>query len=133
LGLGLPWLIATIWESAGSNPVYLTTFENNGYYIKAGSLGFSVVVFTCLAITCIITILARRYVVGGELGGSKNGRTYSCVFLCCLWVIYIVLATANMNGSINPGTMGIDGEKVHRLEKCWDDKQIKFMKEAKTV
>merc|ERR1711990_689922 len=45
LGLGLPWLIATLWEGG----VYEVTVENNGYYIEAGSLGFSVVVFTCLA------------------------------------------------------------------------------------
>lgn len=60
LGLGLPWMIATLWERAG---VYPLTEENNGYYIEAGDLGFSVVVFTTLAITCIIFIMIRRKVV----------------------------------------------------------------------
>merc|ERR1719313_742040 len=64
LGMGLPWLIATIWEGDIYPP---PTEENSGYYIEAGSLGYSVVVFTVLAITCIILIVARRFVVGGEL------------------------------------------------------------------
>jgi solute carrier family 8 (sodium/calcium exchanger) len=125
LGLGLPWMIATIWEGG----VYLNTEENNGYYIEAGSLGFSVVVFTCLAVTCIITIIIRRNVVGGELGGSKNGRLGSCIFLCTLWLIYIVMSTLKMNDVIDPGRMAIDPHKVHRLEKCWSKGQIKFLKE----
>lgn len=108
-------MIATIWEQG----VYPTTEENNGYYIEAGSLGFSVVVFTSLAITCIITIIIRRNVVGGELGGTKNGRLGSAVFLCILWLLYIVLSTLKMNGAIDPGRMAIDPNKVHRLEKCW--------------
>jgi hypothetical protein len=31
-------------------------------------------------------------VVGGELGGSKNGRTMSLIFLTTLWLIYIVMS-----------------------------------------
>ena len=41
-----------------------------GYYVPAGSLGFSVVVFIVVAITCVFILLVRRYLVGGELGGS---------------------------------------------------------------
>lgn len=120
LGLGLPWLIATLWERAG---VYPLTEENNGYYIEAGDLGFSVVVFTSLAITCIIVIMIRRKVVKGELGGDKKGRIASCAFLVFLWIMYVVLSTLKMNGSINPGKMNIDSTKVHRLEKCWSKAQ----------
>lgn len=65
LGLGLPWLMATYYDAAA----YPSTEENIGYYVPAGALGFSVVIFTCLAITCIAFIVARRYIVGGELGG----------------------------------------------------------------
>jgi hypothetical protein len=44
------------------------------------------------AITAIIFLLIRRKVVGGELGGSKNGRLGSAFFLCCLWLLYIVMS-----------------------------------------
>jgi solute carrier family 8 (sodium/calcium exchanger) len=120
-------MIAVIWEQG----VYPTTEENNGYYIEAGSLGFSVVVFTTLAVTCIITIIIRRNVVGGELGGTKNGRLGSAVFLCTLWLLYIVLSTLKMNDVIDPGRMAIDPNKVHRLEKCWSENQIEYMTNTK--
>jgi len=40
------------------------------YFVYAGSLGFSVIVFVTVAIICIFTLVIRRNVVGGELGGS---------------------------------------------------------------
>lgn len=129
LGMGLPWLIATIWEGDIYPP---PTEENTGYYIEAGSLGYSVVVFTVLAITCIILIVARRFVVGGELGGSKNGRTLSCLFLIFLWILYIVLSTIKMNANWPSSNFGIEKEKVHRLSKCWSDRQIEFMQNSAT-
>jgi len=89
LGLGLPWLMATYAEVSA----YPSTEENIGYYVPAGALGFSVVVFSVLAVICISFIVARRFVVGGELGGSVFGRNASCAFLVTLWVIYILLST----------------------------------------
>jgi hypothetical protein len=62
------------------------------YYVPAGSLGFSVVVFVTCAVVCVITLLIRRAVVGGELGGSETGRFGSCAFLCSLWGIYLVMS-----------------------------------------
>jgi len=85
LGLGLPWVIATAYESA-TNP------DGNGYFVPAGSLGFSVVVFIVCALLCVATLLIRRAKVGGELGGSKNGRTGSLIFLVCLWLVYIIMS-----------------------------------------
>jgi len=67
LGLGLPWVIASWYE----------TRNNDDYYVPAGSLGFSVVVFVICALLCIITLLVRRCACGGELGGSAAGRAAS--------------------------------------------------------
>jgi hypothetical protein len=36
--------------------------------------------------------VARRFIVKGELGGSDAGRLGSCVFLCSLWGIYLVMS-----------------------------------------
>jgi hypothetical protein len=41
---------------------------------------------------CVITLLIRRKVVKGELGGESSGRTGSLIFLSTLWIIYIVLS-----------------------------------------
>ena len=83
LGLGLPWVIATIYEAAA---------RGEPYFVPAGSLGFSVVVFIICAVLCIICLLVRRCKVGGELGGSRNGRIASLIFLCSLWFIYIIMS-----------------------------------------
>jgi len=127
LGLGTPWLISSIYD--GNN--YPATFENNGYYVQAGALGFSVIVFTTLAITCIIFIVARRYTIGAELGGKPFGRKASCIFLCTLWLIYIILSTLQAyEVGIKNVSLGIDQTKVHRLDKCWTKKQIDYLKTA---
>jgi len=86
LGLGLPWLIATLYEG-------VSDYGNDErlYYVPAGALGFSVIVFITCASTCIIFLLIRRCVVEGELGGSTAGRFGSCIFLSSLWFIYIVM------------------------------------------
>lgn len=85
LGLGLPWLIANIYEMSNGR-------EQGYYFVPAGSLGFSVVVFIVCALAAVICLLIRRKVVGGELGGSENGRKGSLAFLCFLWGLYILLS-----------------------------------------
>jgi len=86
LGLGLPWLIAVAYES---NTDYGADVRS--YYVPAGALGFSVIVFVACATTCIIFLLIRRCTVKGELGGSPAGRYGSCAFLSCLWFVYIIM------------------------------------------
>ena len=87
LGLGLPWVIATIYFSATGE-----TELTKKYYVPASSLGFSVVVFCVVAVVCIISLVIRRIKVGGELGGQAAGRTFSLVFLVSLWFVYIILS-----------------------------------------
>ena len=82
--------------------------------MPAGSLGFSVVVFIICAVMCIITLLIRRWKVGGELGGTKNGRTMSLIFLASLWLLYIIMSVLQayeVGGSENWAslTFGIQG------------------------
>ena len=67
LGLGLPWLIAVIYEGSTDYGE-----DERFYYVPAGALGFSVIVFVACATICIIFLLIRRVTVKGELGGSSN-------------------------------------------------------------
>lgn len=87
LGLGLPWVMATAYESSkyGANENYA------GYFVPAGSLGFNVAVFSCLAVICLVFLQIRRHTVGGELGGENPCRLMSAIFLISLWVLYILL------------------------------------------
>jgi solute carrier family 8 (sodium/calcium exchanger) len=90
LGLGLPWVIATIY------------YERKGevFNVPAGELAFSVMIFLVVSVTCLLTLVARRFIVGGELGGSPFGRTISAIFMVSLWVIYITLSTLKAYGVI---------------------------------
>jgi hypothetical protein len=77
------------------------------YYVPAGSLGFSVVVFICVACTCVVILLIRRAVVKGELGGSAIGRTVSCTALCSLWLVYIIMSTLQAYGLAGLGDVSV--------------------------
>lgn len=86
LGLGLAWVVASIyWTSQG------VSFE-----VPAGSLGFSVVVFTICAIVTLILIVIRRFVGvfgNAELGGPKTPKMISGIFMISLWLVYVLLAS----------------------------------------
>jgi len=84
-------------------------WSDSNYFVPAGSLGFSVAVFVICAVICIITLLIRRHVVGGELGGSDTGRAGSAIFLTCLWMFYIIMSIlqAYKKFGLDKLTMGI--------------------------
>ncbi|XP_067128106.1 sodium/calcium exchanger Calx-like isoform X2 [Centruroides vittatus] len=86
LGVGLPWVIASIyWESRGEI-----------FKVKAGTLGFSVGIYSAAAFVCIGLLMMRRCLKrcgGGELGGSKVLAHISAGFMIFLWILYIVLSS----------------------------------------
>jgi solute carrier family 8 (sodium/calcium exchanger) len=125
MGLGVPWIIAAHYDIKH----YGDRDDFIGYYVPAGALGFSVGLFTVLACTCIAFLIGRRYVVGGELGGSKFGRNMSCAFLCGLWTIYIIASTLQAYGLLGDVSLGIDKTMVHREAKCWTSSQEAFLKD----
>ena len=89
LGLGLPWVVATTFESLkyGDEEGY------EGYFVPALSLGFNVIVFGALALICLAFLMIRRAMLGGELGGSNPFRAISCGFLIFLWLIYVLMVS----------------------------------------
>ena len=94
LGLGLPWVIASIYWAAKDGSV----FE-----VPAGTLGFSVIVYSCCAITAIGTLVLRRNLSifgNAELGGPQVTKIVSGVFLICLWVLYVLLSSLQAIGTI---------------------------------
>lgn len=85
LGLGLPWMYATIYK-------WLQKKED--YLYPAGKLSFSVMLYLVTSVVCFIVLLMRRYISGGELGGM-NGTTkwLTGVFCMLLWVVYLVMSS----------------------------------------
>ncbi|KAK4011358.1 hypothetical protein OUZ56_020474 [Daphnia magna] len=93
LGLGLPWLIASIYHTA----------KGGEFRVQAGSLGFSITIFTITAVLSLALLVARRCsaICGrGELGGPLATRYASAIFLLLLWMTYILLSSLETYGHI---------------------------------
>ncbi|XP_061467142.1 sodium/calcium exchanger 3 isoform X2 [Rhineura floridana] len=84
LGIGLAWSVAAIyWASQGKE-----------FRVTAGTLAFSVTLFTIFAFICISVLLYRRRPhLGGELGGPKGCRLATTLLFVSLWLLYILFAT----------------------------------------
>jgi len=111
LGLGLPWMIAAIYWSMGlRTDAWQARYNQSslsmpslgpvgnrvtGFVVPAGSLGFSVLVFTVCALLCLALLQVRRIVHGGELGGPAGSKWASAAVLCALWFVYIALSAMN--------------------------------------
>lgn len=93
LGLGLPWVMASIyWTSKGETFKY-----------PAGSLSFSVVIYTICALVCIFLIMARRYLSffgKSELGGPFGPKIACGCLLFFLWIFYVILSSLQAYGHI---------------------------------
>jgi len=96
LGLGLPWIIASIYHEI-KNP-------EKGFEVNAGTLSFSVIVYTTCAIAAVALLMVRRFlpIFGkAELGGPKVTKYISAGFFLFLWLLYIVLSILQCYGYIN--------------------------------
>jgi solute carrier family 8 (sodium/calcium exchanger) len=105
LGLGLPWMIGSIyWTAKGPDSEWIARYrddtdiaehfrEAGAFVVKAGALVSSVMVFTCMAFLCILVLHIRRKRYGGELGGPRFPAMATSALLTCFWIIYVVLSS----------------------------------------
>lgn len=97
LGLGLPWLLAVIWKWAeGGEPYKVGTFN----------LEFAVVLFVMVALFALLTLILRRVLVGGELGGNFFVKYTTGSVCLLLWTTYIVVASLKAYNLISIGGDG---------------------------
>ena len=123
LGLGLPWVIATMWESSkvGVSVEEFDKYRADGkYFVNSAPLGFSVFVFICCALICLTVLMIRRKLVGGELGGGFHGRLVSAITLGSLWFIYIAMSILQAYNYIpqEDVAFGIDLNARHQACHC---------------
>ncbi|XP_043931723.1 sodium/calcium exchanger 1-like [Protopterus annectens] len=84
LGIGLAWTIAAIYWGSKGEP----------FKVKAGTLAFSVTLYTIFAFINIAVLLYRRRPsVGGELGGPRTAKILTTLLFVLLWLMYILLAS----------------------------------------
>ncbi|KAK9964224.1 hypothetical protein ABG768_005416, partial [Culter alburnus] len=84
LGIGLAWSVAAIyWHMQG-----------RAFEVPAGSLAFSVTLFTIFAFLAVGVLLYRRRPhIGGELGGPRKQRIFTTLFFFSLWFLYILFSS----------------------------------------
>lgn len=114
LGLGLPWMIAAIywngvgindlWEDnygyGGSGKTLIKDYPKGGFMVPAGSLAWSVMVFSMCFGGCMSLLMYRRYKYGFELGGPKGPAKVTGVVLCGLWFFYVLMSSLEVVGVI---------------------------------
>ncbi|CAI5763853.1 calcium exchanger 3 isoform X1 [Podarcis lilfordi] len=84
LGIGLAWSVAAIYWA----------YQGEEFHVSAGTLAFSVTLFTIFAFVCVSVLLYRRRPhLGGELGGPKGCRLATTLLFVSLWLLYILFAT----------------------------------------
>ena len=84
LGLGVAWSVAAVYWAVQGRP-----FE-----VRAGTLAFSVTLFTVFAFVCIAVLLYRRRPqIGGELGGPRGPKLATTALFLGLWFLYILFSS----------------------------------------
>ena len=112
LGLGLPWLIATIAHTtAGYIPrivdadgkidlVLGKDLVKGSYAMISGDLGVSVVIFCACACTCIGILYFRRFAGYGELGGPEIPKKITGFAFAGLWLTYVLISSLQAKNTI---------------------------------
>lgn len=88
LGLGFPWILASAYHLG----------QGTVYEVPAGSLGFSVAVFTIAAVSCIFLLMLKRKHIGAELGGEGIHRYGLGTLLVFIWFVYVLLSALQAYG-----------------------------------
>lgn len=104
LGLGLPWAVAALywgavspqkeaeWRHTYHQEPWYTSDLPVGFAVPAGSLGFSVVVFSVCAVLTLGILFLRRATLGVELGGDPRLASWTAGFFVLLWLLYVALS-----------------------------------------
>mmetsp|Transcript_20042 Transcript_20042/g.47048 ORF Transcript_20042/g.47048 Transcript_20042/m.47048 type:complete len:160 (+) Transcript_20042:44-523(+) len=95
LGLGLPWVLGSVYHNyfPGGNGIYI---------VPAGHISFAVIMFAVLDVMCVVILLVRRKMLGGELGGPAWAARITMVFLVLAWLAFVVLAIVNEQEDLMP-------------------------------
>lgn len=106
LGVGLPYTIAAFyWDATGVTPawsqhtfsgqtfqeLYMPRYPSGGFMVPA-TIGFRMALFAGISAGGLGLLLARRVIVGGELGGPGPAQVRDALMLTVLWVVFVVVA-----------------------------------------
>lgn len=91
LGMGLPYLFAAYWNE------YV---EEQDYSTPSGDMALAVSLFLITSVLCFLVLGIRRKFVGGELGGPAKTKYLSAIYLCVLWVVFVIILSMKVYGYV---------------------------------
>jgi solute carrier family 8 (sodium/calcium exchanger) len=77
--------------------------QGKEFPVPSGTLGFSVILYTCCAVIAIGLFIVRRNVSFfgyAELGGPVVGKWICGAIYVSLWVFYVVMSSLQAQGTI---------------------------------
>lgn len=89
LGLGLPWMLASIYWSV----------KGQQFHVPTGDIIFCVALYTVIAIIAITVLAVRRFspkIAAGEVGGPKKWALATSFLFVILWIVYITLSALSL-------------------------------------
>lgn len=78
-------------------------YQGKTFYVAAGSLVFSVALYTILSLAGLVLLIMRRNmrIFGmAELGGPSGLKIFSGVLLIFFWFLYFILSSLEVYGDI---------------------------------
>ncbi|XP_076067558.1 sodium/calcium exchanger Calx-like isoform X2 [Oratosquilla oratoria] len=93
LSLGLAWMMSSIYHSV----------QGNMFYVYAGGLGSTLILFIIMSAICIIILVLRRIQRDfgkAELGGPTVAKGISGTLMIILWLLYIIITALESYGYI---------------------------------
>jgi len=91
LGMGLPYLFATYWNEK---------VEGHAFQTPSGDMSLAVTLFLITSVICFLLLGIRRKCVGGELGGAAKSKYLSALYLCFLWVVFVIILSMKVYGHV---------------------------------
>merc|ERR1712232_1296537 len=96
LGIGVPWMMCAVyWQTAKDSADWearyghMPEFSPGQFVVIADNLGFSVSVFTSLALISGVGMRFKRVITGGELGGPAWINYSLALFMIFMWFMYV--------------------------------------------
>lgn len=83
VGIGIPWLMQSFY-----NWIHL----KEEFRVPSAGLGFALVLFFVTFAICLVVIIARRFLFGGELGGPRKWAWVSSFCFLSLWLIFVIFS-----------------------------------------
>jgi Ca2+/Na+ antiporter len=90
LGIGLPWTLAALYAVG----------TGDKFYARSCGFGLSVFLYVLFAFVTLSTLIGRRFLLGGELGGNVTISRVCAAMLLGFWFIYVIVSSMRYYGKI---------------------------------